>query len=240
MESSVVFGMTVSGRAASFTGIESMTGPTIATVPFRIIFSQEETVRGALTNVQTRYATMIPFEQIGLQNIRTLSDNAAAACEFQSYIIIQPPSEDLGQSLMESSPIFWTDYKMFSSYSLVLFLSPSSNNRGYNIRVNFDPVVIGENEVQRLLQQFEYVFRQLSDKFNQKIQDIQMCSPEDLRQLEIWNPPLHVPRENCLHDLVLKHCTTQPNALAVSSWVGAPISTLCSIFLAPSLHTKPL
>ena len=197
-----------------------MTGPTIATVPFRITFNQKEIVRDTLSNVQSRYAKMIPFEHAGLQHIRKLSNKTAAACDFQSYIIIQSPHESLGQSIMEEVKSLWTDYNMFSSYALVLFCNPTPNNQSYNLRVNFDPVVIGKDEVQRLVQQFDYVLQQLPEKIDQRIQDVQFCSPQDIQQLGIWNPPLPVARDNSLHELVMRHCISQPNTLAVSSWVS--------------------
>jgi non-ribosomal peptide synthetase component F len=96
----VVFGLTVNGRTASLFGITEVTGPTIATIPYRVKLSQEKTVHDSLSDLQRQSTRMIPFLQHGLQHIRKLGPDAAKACEFVSHALtmichMQDDSSDL-------------------------------------------------------------------------------------------------------------------------------------------------
>jgi aryl carrier-like protein len=86
----VVFGATVSGRQAPVAGIESISGPTFATVPLRILLDHTATVDSLLQQVQLQSVQMIPYEQVGLQHIQRMSDNCKLGCQFQSQLVIQP------------------------------------------------------------------------------------------------------------------------------------------------------
>jgi hypothetical protein len=70
----VVFGSTVSGRTLPIHGVGSIDGPTIATVPVRVTFQQYQTIHSLLEAVQQDALDTIPFEQMGLQDIRNVSD----------------------------------------------------------------------------------------------------------------------------------------------------------------------
>lgn len=80
----VVFGLTVTGRSAPLTQVDEITGPTIATLPFRVRLGVDETIEMALAAVQQQMTRTIKFEQTGLQHIRKMGPEAAAACDFHS------------------------------------------------------------------------------------------------------------------------------------------------------------
>jgi non-ribosomal peptide synthetase component F len=198
---------------------DKITGPTITTVPFRIRIDSQQSVQAALTAVQDQSTTMVPFSQAGLQHIRKLSEEAAAACDFQSHLIVQSPRIPLGQTIMTELRDSRDSYEMFSSYALVMICTPASDDE-LSVSINFDPDIMDGEGVQRLVQQFEHILRQIRQDPNQNIGDLQMCSPQDIRQLEIWNAHLPAESDECLHELVLEHCAAQPLALAVCSWVS--------------------
>ena len=65
-----VFGVTVSGRQATVSGIDTIAGPTIATVPVRVSLRPDMSTEQLLQQVQTQAIEMTDFEQFG----RRLSD----------------------------------------------------------------------------------------------------------------------------------------------------------------------
>ncbi|KAK2056976.1 amino acid adenylation domain-containing protein [Colletotrichum caudatum] len=85
----VVFGATVSGRHAPLDDIEDIDGPTIASVPVRVRLDKEMSVLGFLRRIQDQATSMIPFEQVGIQRIKTLSEDAKRGCEFQNLLVVQ-------------------------------------------------------------------------------------------------------------------------------------------------------
>ncbi|KAM0254012.1 hypothetical protein ACHAQJ_006982 [Trichoderma viride] len=75
----ICFGTTISGRQAPVPDVMDMVGPTIATVPVRVQFNLEQSITCFLQDVQEQALAMIPFEQLGLQNISKLSEDAKEA-----------------------------------------------------------------------------------------------------------------------------------------------------------------
>ncbi|KAK2028470.1 amino acid adenylation domain-containing protein [Colletotrichum zoysiae] len=85
----VVFGATVSGRHASLEDIEDIDGPTIASVPVRVRLDKEMSALSFLRQIQDQATSMIPFEQVGIQQIKTLNEDTKRGCEFQSLLVVQ-------------------------------------------------------------------------------------------------------------------------------------------------------
>ncbi|KAI8292811.1 Nonribosomal peptide synthase atnA [Colletotrichum sp. SAR 10_98] len=85
----VLFGATVSGRNAPLEDIDNIEGPTIATVPVRVSISKAFTVLGFLRRVQDQATAMIPFEQAGIQQIKSLNEDTKRGCEFQNLLVVQ-------------------------------------------------------------------------------------------------------------------------------------------------------
>lgn len=61
----IVFGVTVAGRGAPVEGIESMTGPTIATIPRRLLLEPRATVIETLKSIQAQSLHTMFAEQAG-------------------------------------------------------------------------------------------------------------------------------------------------------------------------------
>ncbi|KAK1962683.1 amino acid adenylation domain-containing protein [Colletotrichum sublineola] len=85
----IVFGATVSGRNALLEDMESIEGPTIASVPIRVRLDKEMSVLDFLRQIQDQATSMIPFEQAGIQRIKTLNDDTKRGCKFQSLLVVQ-------------------------------------------------------------------------------------------------------------------------------------------------------
>lgn len=215
----VVFGVTVAGRATLMTGIEEVTGPTIATLPFRVQIQLDETIEDGLKAVQDSATAMIPFEQTGLQNIRCSGADASTACQFQNLLVIQPSSEENDLELLTLEEQDLKSQGAFTNYSLTVECQPGA---GYlRIHAKFDPDVITETQVWRVLRQLSHVFKQVEKSVDMKIRDVVTLSPEDILQLNRWNQDLPRRREVCVHDRIKQQCTAYPDIQAVDSWDGS-------------------
>ncbi|OTA81178.1 hypothetical protein M434DRAFT_17479 [Hypoxylon sp. CO27-5] len=113
----VFFGIVVSGRNAPVTNIESMTVPTVATIPCRVTLGLQSSVRITLHKVQSDTIKGIPFEQTGLSDIRRLWENTALACSFQTLLGVQPAITTRSYSWMEESETPM-DYRADAIYAI--------------------------------------------------------------------------------------------------------------------------
>lgn len=217
----VVFGLTVSGRNAPIPRINEMTGPTFATVPLCVKVAPHSTVSASLSSVQNKTTAMIPFQHIGLQNIRLLSPQAEEACNFQCHLGIQP------QSALKSDDLFTfvenesQDNGEFASYAFVMVCHlDGSGNDNILVTVSYDEKALHPTDAKRILQQFEQVLRQISQNKDMPLNKLNLLSLDDQLQLCKWNHHLPCSYEVCLHDLILTHSARDPTASAITAWDG--------------------
>ena len=213
----VVFGLTVTGRAAPVAGIEQMTGPTIATIPLRVRLDSDTTVVQALQRVQDQSTTMLAYEQTGLQKIRRLSDEAAAACQFQNLLVVQPQRDGGAAGLFTEADVS-AGQGAFTTYALTLLCDLASD--AVTVQATYDPQTIGAMEVQRMLYQLGHLTQQISVQSETSIKDVGGVSPEDRRQIQEWNKTVPARVDRCVHALVEERCRAQPDAPAVCAWDG--------------------
>lgn len=217
--SDIVFGLTVTGRSAPVTDIQQITGPTIATVPLRIQLNWEATVAQALQGIQEHSAQLIPYEQSGLQNIQRLSNDAAAACQFQNLLVVQPSQEDTGPGglFIEGDRDVLSDEGAFNTYPLTLLCGLSSGS--IEVQAIYDEQVLEETTVDRMLHQLGHVLGQIDQHPDAMMGTVSGLSPMDQQQLQNWNrevPPVN----RCVHELIQERCWAQPAAPAVCAWDG--------------------
>ncbi|OAA35077.1 non-ribosomal peptide synthetase [Metarhizium rileyi] len=223
-----MFGVTVTGRQAPVSGIERITGPTIATVPLRIALDWDDDVESTLHRIQRQSADMIPFEQTGLQHIRRLGDQADLACDFQTLLVVQPPSgggsiereeEFLAEFHGEGTADKWQD---FSTYALVIECQLVAN--GAHMRFGFDSSMVSELKMAHVAESLVTVIRQLSDQYSrrQNLRAIatETLAPFGLEQIWAWNKDVPEPTELCVHDIIAQRVSEDPSAPAISSWDG--------------------
>lgn len=87
-EVDVLFGETFTGRSSPVSGKERIEGPTFATVPFMVLVDKDMAATDFLISLQSQSATIMSYEQIGLQKIRRLSPGAKNSCDFQTLLVI--------------------------------------------------------------------------------------------------------------------------------------------------------
>ena len=214
----VVFGETLTGRDAPIHGIENIIGPTLATIPNRVRINHDMTVGAFLDHIQSSSAEAIPYQYVGLQRIKHVSQDAAIGCGFQNLLAIH-------HNANESSTDFWnlissgTEGTNFYSYPLTVSCQISSN--GVEFEAHFDHEVISAWHVERLLTQFEFLLQILlsPESKRRKLRDIQNLNPIDEDLITSWNSRPLVMVDDCIHRLIEKQARKQPTSKnAVHGW----------------------
>ena len=177
-----LFGSVVTGRQASVAGIEAIPGPTIATVPLRVLVKHDESIMTFLERVQQQAAAMTEFEPVGLQTIRAFNEDTDKASRFQTLLIIH--TERLDQSSRPQTsqpPIALASRDPFGSFALTVHTSISPSDLKFI--ASFDSSIISDTEVRRIIGQLESVLRQLCAE-DRLVGEIRTISDEDIR--DIW------------------------------------------------------
>lgn len=212
------FGVTLSGRDLAVPDIATMVGPTITTVPVRVQIKQQQQVIDFLKGVQDQAATMIEFGHAGLQHIRTLSDEACAACDFKSLLVIQPGGTGQWQSSMGLQKVA-TGNDDFHTYPLVLECRLGQEE--VEFIAEYDERSIHTHQIQWILGQLEHVTHQLWDrKEDTSVNDLSLFSMDDKLLLSRWHQSRPERANTCVHDIIAQQILTRPDSSAVCSWDG--------------------
>jgi amino acid adenylation domain-containing protein len=217
------FGATVSGRQVDVHGIEKMTGPTMATVPLRVAIDRSKTVKDLLQQVQLQAAEMIPFEQVGIQQIRQISEDCKLGCQFQSHMVIQPGGQQDAKDALFTSvavPREADDVDPFKLYAICLEFVLESNS--ICLRADYDSSIIPLTYFRRLMGRFENILRQLSlpEVQTKPLSLLDTSSSRDLEQIWSWNATIPEGSYETIHEIFKEVASKQPEAPAVCSWDG--------------------
>ncbi|KAL3441174.1 hypothetical protein BJX65DRAFT_314060 [Aspergillus insuetus] len=214
----VCFGETLMGRNIDLPGATRIPGPLLTTVPCRIAVDSSMKINEYLDRIHQATASMIPHQHTGLQQIRKLSQDANAACDFQNLLVIQSGEPEL-------NPRIWTSESTeakheFFTYPLTIECRLAD---AVEVTVYFDEQVIPAWRVERLLGQIKVILNQLagiSASSDARLSDLRVVSAEDERDLLKWNS--HTPPcvDRTIHDLVNDQRLLCPDAPAVASWDG--------------------
>ncbi|KAM5435090.1 putative secondary metabolism biosynthetic enzyme [Microsporum canis] len=196
-----LFGVITSGRQAAVRDINHIMGPTIATVPVRVMINWETSLQAFLSQIQKQATEMISFEQTGLQNIQHISDDVRRGCQFQSLLLVKSDVEvkrNPESSLFYQRPILNlhksenATVDTFSTYSIVL--ECQIEDRGLDLRLIFDLTIIKQQNMERLVQQFEHLLRHASSL----VSHLETITFHDIQNIWEWNkiPPALLDRSS--------------------------------------------
>ncbi|KAH8701118.1 putative nonribosomal peptide synthase [Talaromyces proteolyticus] len=215
----VCFGETLSGRNVDVNGIADLAGPALTTVPTRVKIDSTVTKKDYLREMQRISTDMIPYQHCGLQHIRRLGEDAAAACDFQNLIIVQTAEAEEKNELWEVQ----NDGALGSFFTYPLVVECKLFNSHIELNIHFDEEIISTWDSERILMQFSYVLQQLasgSSTDSETLDTIGMVSPEDKEDITWWNRRRPQVVDQCIHDLFRHQAFAHPKASAIHSWDG--------------------
>ncbi|KAI3317100.1 hypothetical protein HD806DRAFT_541604 [Xylariaceae sp. AK1471] len=221
--SDILLGATVSGRSAPVTAVDEIIGPTIATLPIRILVDGEQPVADYLDTVQRGGTDMIPYEQTGLQWIAKFNENGREAVRFQTLLVVHPqedetlgPSDVLGKWHTSSS----SHNQGFVTHAVTL--ESYLGRETVKIKASFDTRVISTWKMKILLQHLSVLVDRLSDpKTKRTVRDICAITKEDATKILEWNQLTAVNiSDTCIHHLIAERAQQRPDELAVQAWDG--------------------
>ncbi|KAL4812991.1 hypothetical protein BDW67DRAFT_193123 [Aspergillus spinulosporus] len=216
-----VFAVALSGRNAPVRSVTNIAGPTLTTVPVRIPIDPEQPVKEFLQSVRQQAVDMIPYEHTGLQRIKKMVPDLAAAVDLKHLFIVQPAGESESKFKIPGVTEHLVAVDEFDSYGLNV--ECTLPGQSVEVDVRFDEKLLSSSQVKRLMSQFESVVKQLHlhGQESLKIKDIDLLCPEDVRQIRQWNVlPLAKPLNVCLHDLIAEVSRCRPGAAAIEAWDG--------------------
>ncbi|KAA8900647.1 hypothetical protein FN846DRAFT_988776, partial [Sphaerosporella brunnea] len=217
----VIFGETMSGRTAPIGGIETVSGPTIVTVPTRIRINNAMTVEEYLRDVHTASLQRMPFEHFGLQNIRRLSHDAQEACSFQSLLVIQPVARESTEDKRLQLKLDFDKSRMTETYCLSVECQKTLT--GVSLSAVYDDKAVESENVRWILYHFSQAIQQLAKghvAIPVRISDISLFGQQDLTQIKLWNDVHHNRIDRCVHHAFCDRALLHPKRVAIHASDG--------------------
>ncbi|KAK8202289.1 Nonribosomal peptide synthetase 4 [Zalaria obscura] len=186
----VLFGETLTGRDIPLPGLESIVGPLIATVPIRVRIDRNSSIESYLRTVQQIILNRTPYQHMGWQNIRKVSEDAQHASEAPTGLVIQPEPEYVGNDLGFEVGDVVREALHFNPYPLMVGCGVRKG--GFRVCANFDSSLINITQMERILAQLEVACYQLTKDLSRQINEISCLPDTELDQIWQWNqtPPL--------------------------------------------------
>ncbi|KAJ5406970.1 acetyl-CoA synthetase-like protein [Penicillium sp. CMV-2018d] len=228
----VIFGCTVNGRGVALDGVETVTGPTFATVPLRIPVDRDARIADFLQQLQQKYVDMMPYEQAGLQRIARWVPEARTAFHAQTLLVVQAVDVDDeqvgggGDSLLGARELVGHSAG-FLTNALTVECRPTTSSR-LDMQFHFDSGVVPSVQVERLARQFEHIVRQLNrygttgEENSQEatIASLELIPEDDLQVLAHWNAATFADErvDQLLHYGFYEYLRLQPSSPAVQDY----------------------
>lgn len=217
--SDVCFGETLSGRNIDVPDITEIAGPVLTTVPTYVHINTESKAKDYLLEIQRTSTEMIPHQHFGLQNIKKLGHEQAAACEFRNLIVVQ-------NAEVADSGELWAvqdngDIGSFFTYPLVVECKTLDSS--VEVKFHYDEKVISRWELERISFQLSHVLHQLGSvniSSTISLATVEILSPEDRKEIRWLNNRNPQVIDACIHDLFRTRCMEQPDASAVHACDG--------------------
>lgn len=217
---SVVFGEMQLGRNVPIRGVELLQGPTIAPVPVLVHVDREQTARDFLDSVRETSIQMHEFDHLGLQNISRISEDAKAACNFQTLLVLHGnETKTTVDDLIFEVDDTIDDIRNFNSWGLMIVFCRS--REGLVAEAVFRESAVSVDLVELLLQQVQTIFHDLCVlPTSTTLGQLDLAGEEDLNRIWDWNAAVPETVDEFLHELVAEQAQRNPDKTAILAHDG--------------------
>jgi amino acid adenylation domain-containing protein len=209
----VLFGITVAGRPPEISGVETMVGLFINTVPLRMRLRPMERALDMLTRLQDHQLASGDRQYLGLSEIQRLVGKGEL---FDTLVVFQnyPIDQNWLDGKMGGLSIRNMDGRNTTHYPLTLIATP-----GQRLSISFDffPELFEPGLIEGLSKWILRVLKSLANDLKQKIDQLNLLGTEEQQQvLEVWNQTeTEYPRTKCIQELFEEQVQKTPKAAAL-------------------------
>ncbi|KAJ5130681.1 uncharacterized protein N7515_006720 [Penicillium bovifimosum] len=216
--SDVVFGSVRSGRERQLSGVAMTAGPTIATVPVRIVVDNRQSIRNAWSQIEEEMEALQPFQHTGLQHIARLGPEAAVAGKLRSLLVVQADPENT------ISPTFGTimshpgTAQGVPGWALALIVTPARAK--WTVELLVDEALVSRRQAVRLTEQLRHLLLRGYDDPDKLLGEVDLLSPSDVMELQSWQIGAPQSVDADVAALIQYRAAQAPDTIAVDAWDG--------------------
>ncbi|MEH2084992.1 MAG: amino acid adenylation domain-containing protein [Nostoc sp.] len=213
-ESELVFGATVSGRPPTLSGVESMVGLFINTLPVRVKVPTATPLWQWLRELQTQQVERSQYSWCPLVEIQAISEIPQELPMFESIVVFENYPQDTSLSNPGSS-IQITKRRVIeqTNYPLTVIAVPGQE---LSLRILYDGSRFDRETINRMMGHLVTLLEGMVSNVEQKVGEIPMLTASEQRQLLVWNHTQTDYPNKCIAQLFEEQVERIPDAVAVS------------------------
>ena len=214
-EEDVVFGATVSGRPPVLSGVESMVGLFINTLPVRVQVEKETELLPWLIQLQQQQVEREEYSYYSLSKIQQLSEIPPGSSLFKSIVVFENYS--VGDSLFSPPDGLQIDNLQVierTNYPLTLVVMPEWE---LLIQISYDGNRFNGDTIVRMGGHLLTLLEGMVATEQQKLKDLPLLTEGERHQILVeWNNTTkEYPKDQCIHQLFEEQVERAPDAIAV-------------------------
>ncbi|KAI8892326.1 hypothetical protein BC833DRAFT_625943, partial [Globomyces pollinis-pini] len=182
----IIFGYVVSGREIPLTGVESVVGMLMNSIPCRVSVASDETVKSLVEKLHTSYVSDIEFSHCTLTNIKKWSQQPSESSLFNTLFVFQNlPQVEKPHSTFTEDSSSDTLNSNFTEFDLQIVLTPDSNKLVVDLKYNWKSV--NRNFVLDIAEHFQHYLTSVTQdclgEISSKVFDIDQILPDEKEML---------------------------------------------------------
>jgi amino acid adenylation domain-containing protein len=214
-EQDVVFGTTVSGRPTTLSGVESMVGLFINSLPVRVKVPGEGELLPWLKRLQLQQVEQEEYSYTPLVDIQGWSAVPREMSLFESLVVFE--NYPLDASLKaQSGSIQVSNIRNFeqTNYPLTFVAEPGEQ---LSLRISYDTSRFEVDTIERMLGHIQTLLEAIAKNPFQKLSQFPLLTNAERHQLLVkWNDTYsEYPKDKCIHELFEEQVEKTPDAVAV-------------------------
>ncbi|WP_181243733.1 non-ribosomal peptide synthetase, partial [Chamaesiphon polymorphus] len=214
-ERDILFGVTVSGRPASLSGVENMVGLFINTLPLRLQISPDRQLIPWLEQIQQLMLELQHYSYTPLVEIQSLSEVVGGIPLFESIVVFENyPMDSSLDNETGSLQVGKIEGREQTNFPLTVTVAPRDE---LSIKISYDAVRFAEDTIERMLGHLQTIFAAIATNPHQTLSELPLLSESERHQLLFdWNDTAReYPQDKCIHQLFEEQVTKTPDAIAV-------------------------
>lgn len=215
-ESDVVFGATVAGRPPGLSGVESLVGLLINTLPVRVMVVPEMPVISWLQQLQNQQVEARQYEYAPLIQIQGWSEVPRGMSLFDTLLVVENYPVDSALTAGESaSNLAIAHVRAIEQTNYPLTIVAEVGDE-LVLRLSYHPEQFATDAIARLLGHLQTLLTAIVENSHCQIQELPLLTRAEQQQLLIdWNQTKQAYPEICLHQVLQQTADRIPDAIAV-------------------------
>ncbi len=216
-EQDVLFGVTVSGRAATLSGVESMVGLFINTLPLRVKLNPDSKILSWLESLQEQQFALQQYEYCSLLDIQSWGEIPRGTPLFETILVFENLPVNIGSKTANGNLKVQSDrsYGSVTGYPLTLLAMPGHR---FALQLVYDRARFHPETVSRMLTHLQTVLEELVVDPERPLSEISVIRSEEKQQLLFdWNQTrTDYEKDVCVHQLIERQAILRPTAIAAT------------------------